>query len=79
MGEQEQNEKNPMEAAHELLSKIKAENVKAEELVQRQERNRAEEILSGRAQAGQEPVKKDKAQEIKERCNNWLLPTGKQI
>jgi len=51
----EERTKSAIEAAKALADRIDAGNAKAEELLRRQEALHAEQMLSGRADAGQQP------------------------
>lgn len=77
---EENEEKNPVEQAAELLEQIKEENKKSVELLQRTAQMRAETMLSGKTDAGK-PVEKQVSKEdkIKEECNKFLEGTGRTI
>ncbi len=68
-----------VDEANKILEGMEAANLKAEELVERQEALRAEQILGGKADAGAEQPVIDKEQVIKDRTNLKLKDTGYQI
>ena len=49
--------KDKIEQANEVVDRLEAANKKTEELTERQEKARANDILSGRAEAGSVPLK----------------------
>lgn len=60
---------NSLEEAKQVLAEMRAENDRREQLLQRDERLRAEQVLSGKADAGQAPPapKEETAKEYKDR------------
>jgi len=68
-----------VEEAKQLLAKIEKANSETKQWVERAERLRAEEVVSGRSEAGMEPKKKSKDDEISEAANKILEGSGMSV
>lgn len=79
--EQQQNDqpKSAIENANETLEKLENVRDETKAYVERAERLKAENMLSGKADAGQIPEEKPKEEQIRERVNKQLEATGLQI
>lgn len=77
--ETESKQPNHIDAAKELLARIEAANKESMELLQRKEQMMAEELLSGRAAAGVPTKELSHDEIVRNRCNEWLKPFGRQI
>ena len=76
----ETEEKSNIEEAKELLEEIKKTNTETKELLLQYSRVRAEQILSGKADAGQ-PLKKSETDEekINREAKEWTVKAGYPI
>lgn len=71
---------NPIEDAKSILAKIESEKAELQKLVERNEQLHAENMLSGRSSANiPQPAPKSREEQIQERVNNLLRPTGMKI
>lgn len=73
-------ETSPIEDAKQILAKIEREKAELQALVERQEQLKAEDLLSGKGTAGviAQPTK-SYDEEVRERVNRLLTPTGMKI
>ena len=77
---QEEIKTNPIEDAKQILEQIEKAKADNQAMLDRMEQLRAESMLSGRSSANipaPAPISKD--QEIRERVNKLLTPTGMKI
>lgn len=72
-------EANPIEEAKKILADLKAENDRTAELIKKHQQIKAEQILSGKSEAGIVPPIVDKEKERIDRVNKLLESTGMHI
>ena len=68
-----------VEEAKQLLTKIENANKESKAWIERAERLRAEDVVSGKSEAGMEPKKKTKDDEITEAANKILEGSGLSV
>ena len=76
---QEKAEKSAIDQAKELLKKMEEQNRLASENLKRQEELVAENLLSGKSEAGGKAPEPSEDEKAKERINNILKNTGWKI
>ena len=70
---------NILEETKKILEEVKQANIESKALMDRAEKLKSDELFSGKSEAGIQPIQVSHEQEVKDRVNKLLLPTGLHI